>query len=468
MAASMRRSADYREWLEANRIPGLVDELIGGMLADRPRDPLAFIQQWTLRKKRAEINAPGLRLKMHIDDVFPIRGRKVFVRVDFNVPMQGGQITNDFRIRAALGTIKKVITAGGRLILASHMGRPKGTGHEAEYSLKACRDRLSELLGRPVSFAPDCMNAENEVASLKDGDCLLLENLRFYKFEGAKKEADRQPMAEKLASYCDIFVCDAFGTAHRDAASITGVPKFMGHGVAGDLMAKEINCFGKALSCPDKPVVAIVGGSKVSSKILVLENLLSKCDTILIGGAMAYTFLAARGGKTGGSMVEKEAEEKGKKVDLLQYCNDLMAKADRMKCSVLLPVDHTCHTKFESTPTPLVTADADIPDGYMALDIGPKTSKIYCDAIKTSRTAIWNGPMGVFEKEPYNKHTFAIAKALGENPNCMSIVGGGDSVAAVELSGYADKVAHVSTGGGASLELMEGRTLPGIAALSDK
>eukprot|EP01065_Artemidia_motanka_P010848 TRINITY_DN1581_c2_g2_i1.p1 TRINITY_DN1581_c2_g2~~TRINITY_DN1581_c2_g2_i1.p1 ORF type:complete len:502 (+),score=175.92 TRINITY_DN1581_c2_g2_i1:101-1507(+) len=468
MAASMRQAADYREWLDSNKIPALIDDMLAGMLQDRPRDQLGWLEEWTKQKKRLAVNAPGLRLKMELKDVFPIKGRKVFVRVDFNVPMEGGQITNDFRIRAALGTIKCILAAGGRLILASHMGRPKGNGYEADYSLKPCRDRLAEMLGRPVAFAPDCMQAENEVATLKDGDCLLLENLRFYKYEGAKKEADRMPMAEKLASYADVYVCDAFGTAHRDAASITGIPKVLGHGVAGELMAKEINCFGRALSNPDKPVVAIVGGSKVSSKILVLENLLSKCQTILIGGAMAYTFLAAQGKSTGSSMVEREAEEKGIKVDLIQYCRDLMAKAARVGCNVLLPIDHTCHTKFESTPTPLISKDCNIPDGYMALDIGPKTSKIYCEAIRSSRTAIWNGPMGVFEKEPYNKHTFEIAKALGEAQGCMSIVGGGDSVAAVEMSGYADKVAHVSTGGGASLELMEGKTLPGIKALSDK
>lgn len=466
--ASLRQSAEYREWLEQNNVPGLVDDLVAGMLSERPKDILQYIAEWTMKKKRESINVPGLRLKQELSDVFPLQGRRVFIRVDFNVPMEGGQITNDFRIRSALPTIKRVIQGGGKVILASHMGRPKGNGFEDKYSLKPIRERLSELLGRPVSFAPDCMHAENEVSQLKDGDVVLLENLRFYKEEGAKKEQDRLPMAQKLASYTDVFVCDAFGTAHRDAASITGIPKVVGHGVAGELMAKEVNCFGKALSSPDRPVVAIVGGSKVSSKILVLENLLSKCNSILIGGAMAYTFLAAQGKSTGSSMVEKEAEEGGKKVDLIQYCKDLLAKAQRLNCNVMLPVDHTCHTAFESTPTPLISPDANIPDGYMALDIGPKTCKMYCEAIRSSRTAIWNGPMGVFEKEPYNKHTFEVAKALGETPSCMSIVGGGDSVAAVELSGYADKVHHVSTGGGASLELMEGKVLPGIRALTDK
>ncbi|CCD12974.1 unnamed protein product [Trypanosoma congolense IL3000] len=406
-----------------------------------------------------------------------LKGKKTLVRVDFNVPVKGGVITNDYRIRSALPTIQKVLNEGGSCILMSHLGRPKGIsiseaaavrsagkvpGYEEAATLRPVAQRLGELLSKPVVFAPDCLDAADVVKKMSPGDVVLLENVRFYREEGSKKEEEREAMAKVLASYGDIFVSDAFGTAHRDSATMTGIPKVLGHGAAGYLMEKEISYFSKVLGNPPRPLVAIVGGSKVSDKIQLLDNMLQRIDYLLIGGAMAYTFLKAQGHRIGTSMCEE---------DRLDLARSLLKKAEDRKVQVLLPVDHVCHTEFKAVDTPVVTADADIPDGHMALDIGPKTIANYVETIGKCKSAIWNGPMGVFEMTPYSKGTFAVAKAMGDctqKNGLMSIIGGGDSASAAEQSGEATRMSHVSTGGGASLELLEGKTLPGVAILDEK
>eukprot|EP01006_Ploeotia_vitrea_P024185 TRINITY_DN5693_c0_g1_i1.p2 TRINITY_DN5693_c0_g1~~TRINITY_DN5693_c0_g1_i1.p2 ORF type:complete len:412 (-),score=93.59 TRINITY_DN5693_c0_g1_i1:1550-2785(-) len=404
--------------------------------------------------------------KIGVDDL-EMENKNVLMRVDFNVPMKDGQIKDDFRIRAALPTINKILDSGAKLILMSHLGRPSGKGYEEQYSLKPIVDHLGSILGKDVKFAADCMAAGAEVDKLKKGDVLLLENLRFHPNEGAKDEESRMEMARKLAGYADLFVSDAFGTAHRDAASMTGVPKVMGQGAAGYLMKKEIDYFTKALKAPEKPVVAIVGGAKVSDKILLLENMLKTVNKMVIGGAMAYTFLKALGKNTGSSKTETEAEGKNGKIDIVKMAADLMEKAKSQGVELLLPVDHRISSGFENS-TPEVTADDNIPDGKMALDIGPKTEEAYCKLIAGCKTAIWNGPMGVFEFDNYSSGTFAVAKTLAETEGILSIVGGGDSASASEKSGFASKLSHISTGGGASLELLEGKVLPGVAILTDK
>ncbi|RNF01546.1 phosphoglycerate kinase [Trypanosoma rangeli] len=416
-----------------------------------------------------------LKEKKNIDH-FDLKDKKVLLRVDFNVPVRDGRITNDHRIRSALPTIQKVLHSGGSCVLMSHFGRPKGTpmsaaaacvdgnvpGYEAGATLKPVAERLQELLDLPVTFAPDCLNAASIVEKLQPGGVVLLENVRFYHEEGSKKEEERHAMARVLASYGDVFVSDAFGTAHRDSATMTGIPKVLGCGAAGYLMDKEISYFAKVLGSPARPFVAIVGGAKVSDKILLLDNMLQRIDYLLIGGAMAYTFLKAQGHTIGSSMCEE---------DKLELARSLLKKAEDRKVTLMLPVDHVCHTEFKAVESPLVTEGVDIPDGYMALDIGPKTIEKYVEVVRKCKSAIWNGPMGVFEMEPYSKGTFAIAKAMGESTQelgLMSIIGGGDSASAAELSGEAPRMSHVSTGGGASLELLEGKVLPGIAVLDDK
>nr|CCC46366.1 putative phosphoglycerate kinase [Trypanosoma vivax Y486] len=418
----------------------------------------------------------ALKEKKGIDGI-DMKDKKVLIRVDFNVPLKDGNITNDYRIRSGLPTIQKVLQAGGSCILMSHLGRPKGVsmagaaavrsagnvpGFEAEATLKPVAERLGELLGKPVVFAPDCLDAKGIVDKLAPGDVVLLENVRFYAEEGSKKVEEREAMARVLASYGDLYISDAFGTAHRDSATMTGIPKVLGHGAAGYLMEKEISYFAKVLGNPPRPLVAIVGGSKVSDKIQLLDNMLQRIDYLLIGGAMAYTFLKAQGHNIGTSMREE---------DKLDLARSLLKKAEERNVQVLLPIDHVCHTEYKAVDTPLVTTDVNIPDGHMALDIGPKTIEKYVDVVAKCKSAIWNGPMGVFEMAPYSKGTFAIAKAMGDGTQqngLMSIIGGGDSASAAELSGEAPRMSHVSTGGGASLELLEGKILPGVAVLDDK
>ncbi|CAG9573081.1 phosphoglycerate kinase C, glycosomal [Leishmania major strain Friedlin] len=415
----------------------------------------------------------SLVLKKSIDDA-TVRDKKVLIRVDFNVPVKNGKITNDFRIRSALPTIQKVLKEGGSCILMSHLGRPKGArmsdpspekgvrGYEEAATLRPVAARIAELLGQKVEFAPDCLDAAAYASKLKNGDVLLLENVRFYAEEGSKKEEERDAMAKVLASYADLYVSDAFGTAHRDSATMTGIPKVLGAGYAGYLMEKEINYFSRVLNNPPRPLVAIVGGAKVSDKIELLDNMLSRINYLVIGGAMAYTFQKAQGRKIGISMCEE---------DKLDLAKSLLKKAQERGVQVFLPVDHVCNKEFKAADSPLVTESVDVPDGYMALDIGPRTIHMYEEVIGRCKSAIWNGPMGVFEMPCYSKGTFAVAKAMGtgtQKNGLLSIIGGGDSASAAELSGEAKNMSHVSTGGGASLELLEGKTLPGVAILTDK
>lgn len=395
--------------------------------------------------------------KKTIEDI-EVKGKKVLVRCDFNVPQDSeGNITDDIRIRGALPTIKYLKEHGAKTILMSHLGRPKGEGYEKKYSLKPVADRLSELLGAKVYFAEDGEvvgeNAKKLSAELKDGDILLLENVRFVKGE---TKNDKE-FAEKLASLGDIFVNDAFGTAHRAHSSTAGVAEHL-PAVAGYLIQKEIEVMGKALDNPERPFVAILGGAKVSDKIGVINNLLEKVDKLIIGGGMAYTFVKAMGLETGKSLLE---------ADKVDYAKEMIEKAKAKGVELLLPVDNVIATEFKADAEHM-TVDIDkIPEGYMGLDIGPKTIKLYEDAIIDAKTVIWNGPMGVFEMPAFAVGTKAVAEALSK-VNGTTIIGGGDSAAAVEQLGYADKMTHISTGGGASLEFLEGLELPGIAALNDK
>ncbi|RHW74495.1 phosphoglycerate kinase [Trypanosoma brucei equiperdum] len=499
----------------------------------------------------------NISLKKSVGDVWPLTAKRVLMRVDFNVPMQNGHITNDYRIRAAIPTIRRVIDQGGICILLSHLGRPRGVsmvagvrdirrryheaqfhdnkgktaffsvlpgeekvkilakssareeathispevksgktmlfarlpedekksllmqylnenkdsalpqmsvsaGYEEQYSLRPVAVRLAELLGQHVYFAHDCLDARVEVSRLKRGNVMLLENVRFYSEENGENAEEREAMAKILASYGDVYISDAFGAAHRDSATMTGIPKILGHGAAGYLMEKEISYFAKVLGNPPRPLVAIVGGAKVSEKIQLLDNMLQRIDYLLIGGAMAYTFLKAQGYSIGKSKCEESK---------LEFSRSLLKKAEDRKVQVILPIDHVCHTEFKAVDSPLITEDQNIPEGHMALDIGPKTIEKYVQTIGKCKSAIWNGPMGVFEMVPYSKGTFAIAKAMGrgtQKRGLMSIIGGGESAGAAELCGEAARISHVSTGGGASLELLEGKTLPGVAVLDDK
>ncbi|PYU03758.1 MAG: phosphoglycerate kinase [Acidobacteria bacterium] len=396
--------------------------------------------------------------KLTIDDL-QLRGKRVFIRVDFNVPLQDGAVTDDTRIRETLPTLRLAIQKGGRLVLASHLGRPKG-GPDPKYSLRPAAKKLEELLSKPVGFASDCVGAEAEAQSkaLSDGGVLMLENVRFHPEEEKNDEA----FSRQLAALCDgLFVCDAFGSAHRAHASVVGITRFVKQAAAGRLMEKELKYLGKAVTNPARPFVAILGGAKVSDKIEVVENLMKIADSMLIGGAMAYTFLKAEGEPVGKSLVEED------KVDL---AGRLRNGARERRFPLLLPVDHVLGAEFKPDTATQTTSVSATPDGWMGLDIGPKTIASYQQKIAGAKTIVWNGPMGVFEMPAFAKGTLEIAKAVAAatTAGATSIVGGGDSVAAVHQSGVADKISHISTGGGASLEFLAGRKLPGVEALTNK
>ncbi len=393
--------------------------------------------------------------KRSIADV-DVRDRSVLMRVDFNVPLDDQQhITDDLRIRMAVPTIKSVLDRGGKLILMSHLGRPKGKGPEPKYSLKPVAARLAELLGRPVEFSGDAIGEEarTKAAALKPGAVLLLENLRFH----AAEQAGDAEFARTLAGLGDIFCNDAFGTCHRADASMVAVPKTMGSRpkVMGFLLAKELQYLLETIARPERPFLAILGGAKVSDKINVIRNLLPICDRVLIGGAMAYTFSLAEGGKVGKSLVEP---------DKVELARELLKSAG---ANLMLPVDTHCGDAFSADCNKQIVAAGQIPDGYEGLDIGPQTARLFADAIRTAKTVIWNGPMGVFEMPPFDEGTRAVAEAVA-NSHATSIVGGGDSAAAIQQMGLADKVTHVSTGGGASLELLEGKRFEAVELLDDK
>ena len=393
--------------------------------------------------------------KMSIDDI-QVKGKRVLVRVDFNVPVDDqGQITDDRRIKAAIPTIKSLADRGAKVILVSHFGRPKG-GPEDKYRMDAMGKRLSELMGKPVVKVNDCIGDEPKkaIAGLPEGGIVLLENVRFYKEE----EANNEEFAKKLAELADIYVNDAFGTAHRAHASTAGVAKFLKPAVSGYLMQKEIDIMGKALSNPERPFVAILGGAKVADKLGVIKNLLEKVDTLIIGGGMAYTFLKAQGMEIGRSLLDAEK---------IEFAKEMMAKAKSRGIKLLLPVDVVVTDDFKNPTMSKTVAVNQIPSDLQGVDIGPETIKLFAKEIETAKTVIWNGPMGVFELPQFAVGTKAVAEAMTRSQG-TTIVGGGDSAAAIEQMGYAEKVTHVSTGGGASLEFMEGIELPGVAALTDK
>ena len=398
--------------------------------------------------------------KKTVDDI-NVKGQKVLVRCDFNVPLKNGEITDENRINAALPTIKKLIADGGKVILCSHLGKPKGEP-KPELSLAPVAKRLSEKLGKEVIFATDDNvvgeNAKNAVANMKDGDVVLLQNTRYRAEETKNGEA----FSAELGSLADIFVNDAFGTAHRAHCSTVGVVSHVKEAVAGYLIGKELKYLGNAVETPVRPFVCILGGAKVDSKLPVIENLLTKADTLIIGGGMAYTFLAAKGYGVGTSLIDES------KID---YCRDMMAKAQEKGVKILLPVDCAITKSFPDpidAPVEISVVDADkIPSDMMSLDIGTKTAELYANEVKNAKTVVWNGPMGVFENPILAAGTIAVAKSLAET-DAVTVIGGGDSAAAVNTLGFGDKMTHISTGGGASLEFLEGKELPGIAALNDK
>ena len=398
--------------------------------------------------------------KKSVDDI-NVKGKKVLVRCDFNVPLKDGKITDENRLVAALPTIKKLIADGGKVILCSHLGKPKGEP-KPELSLAPVAVRLSELLGQEVKFAADPEvvgpNAKAAVEAMKDGEVVLLENTRYRAEETKNGEA----FSKDLASLCDVFVNDAFGTAHRAHCSNVGVTEYVDTAVVGYLMQKEIDFLGNAVENPVRPFVAILGGAKVADKLNVISNLLEKCDTLIIGGGMAYTFLKAQGKEIGKSLVDDS------KID---YCNEMMAKAKKPGKKLLLPVDAVVSADFPNpidAPIEVENVSVDnIPVDKEAMDIGKETAALYADAVKTAKTVVWNGPMGVFENPTLAAGTIAVAKALADT-DATTIIGGGDSAAAVNQLGFGDKMSHISTGGGASLEFLEGKELPGVAAANDK
>ena len=385
-------------------------------------------------------------------DQIELKGKRVFIRVDFNVPQdQKGNITDDTRILLSLPTIRFASDAGGKVILASHLGRPKGK-KDPKFSLAPVAEKLSKLIGKKVALAPDCIGeqVQKQIEEMKEREIVLLENLRFH----SEEEKNEEPFSRALASLCDVYVNDAFGAAHRAHASTEGMTRFVKTVAAGFLMMKEIDSIEKALVSPQKPYVAILGGAKVSDKIGVIQNLLDKVTTLLIGGGMAYTFLKGEGFQVGKSLVEE---------DQIGFSLNLLEKA-KGKIKFLLPSDHIAAERMDAQAERETVKNGKIPSGWVCLDIGPDTVKTFSEEIKSAKTIVWNGPMGVFEMEPFSQGTFAIAKAIASS-SAFSIVGGGDSVSAVNKAGVAERIGHISTGGGASLEFLEGKKLPGIEAL---
>lgn len=394
-------------------------------------------------------------MKKSIQDI-SVKGKRCLVRVDFNVPQDSeGNVTDDTRIVGALPTIKYLVANGAKTILCSHLGRPKGQ-FNAKYTLAPVAEALEKLLGQKVIFVDDVVGekVEKAVAELKEGEIMLLENTRFYKEE----EADDKEFCKKLAKLADVFVNDAFGTAHRAHASTTGVAEFVKESVSGFLIKKELDVMGKALTNPDRPFVAVLGGAKVGDKIGVIRNLLEKADVVIVGGGMAYTFQKAKGYEVGTSLCEDGC---------IGLAKELMQQAKKKNVQLLLPVDNVVAAEFSNDAVRKVVDSDKIPADMMGMDIGPKTVELFCNAIKTAKTVVWNGPMGVFEMSNFANGTKQVAKAIAET-DCVSIIGGGDSAAAIKQLGFADKVTHVSTGGGASLEFLEGKVLPGIDCLDDK
>lgn len=394
--------------------------------------------------------------KKTIEDI-ELKGKKALVRCDFNVPLKDGKITDENRLIGAIPTIKYLMEKGAKVILCSHMGKPKGEV-KPELSLAPVAKRLSELLGKEVVFAADDNvvgeNAKASVEKMKDGDILLLENTRFRKEETKNEEN----FSKELASLADIFVNDAFGTAHRAHCSTVGVTEFLPVSVCGYLIQKELKFLGEAVENPVRPFVAILGGAKVSDKINVINNLLEKVDTLIIGGGMSYTFLKSQGFTIGNSLVEE---------DKVEYAKEMIEKAKAKGVKLLLPIDNVVADKFAADANPIITENQNIKEGYMGLDIGPKTATIYAEEVKKAKTVIWNGPMGVFEFDNFASGTIEVAKAMAES-EATTVIGGGDSAAAVNQLGFGEEMTHISTGGGASLEFLEGIELPGIAALNDK
>ncbi|MHB9922539.1 phosphoglycerate kinase [Clostridium botulinum] len=394
--------------------------------------------------------------KKSIEDI-DVKGKKVLVRCDFNVPLNEGKITDENRLVGALPTIKYLMEKSAKIILCSHMGKPKGEPKK-ELSLLPVAKRLSEMLNKEVIFADDDNvvgeNAKKAVEDMKDGDVVLLQNTRYRKEETKNEEV----FSKELASLADVFVNDAFGTAHRAHCSTVGVTNYLKEAACGYLIQKELKFLGNAVEKPERPFVAILGGAKVSDKINVINNLLDKVDTLIIGGGMGYTFLKAQGYTIGNSLVEE---------DKVEYSKEMIDKAKEKGVNLLLPIDNVVADKFDKDASPVITEDQNIGEGYMGLDIGPKTAKIYSDAIKSAKTVVWNGPMGVFEFKSFANGTIEVAKAMADS-DAVTIIGGGDSAAAVNILGFGDNMTHISTGGGASLEFLEGKELPGIAALNDK
>lgn len=394
--------------------------------------------------------------KKTVDDI-QVKGKKVLVRCDFNVPIKDGKITDETRILGALPTIKKLIADGAKVILCSHMGKPKGEP-KPELSLAPVAERLSAHLGIPVVFAADDNvvgeQAKAAVAAMKDGDVVLLQNTRYRKEETKNEEN----FSKELASLAEVFVNDAFGSAHRAHCSTVGVTEFLDTAAAGYLLGKELDFLGKAVNDPERPLVAILGGAKVSDKINVINNLLEKVDTLIIGGGMAYTFMVAQGYSVGTSLLE---------ADKVDFAKEMIEKAKAKGVNFLLPVDTVVGREFKEDTEYKTVKSSEIPDGWMGLDIGEETRKLFADALKDAKTVIWNGPMGVFEMENFAKGTIAVAQALADI-DATTIIGGGDSAAAVNQLGFGDKMSHISTGGGASMEFLEGKVLPGVAALNDK
>ena len=413
-----------------------------------------FYNNYIRRKTMAGLN------KKSVDDI-NVKGKRVLVRCDFNVPLKDGKITDETRLVAALPTIKQLIADGGKVILCSHLGKPKGEP-KPELSLAPVAVRLSELLGQPVKFAADNEvvgpNAKAAVEAMKDGDVVLLQNTRYR----AEETKNGEEFSKELASLADVFVNDAFGTAHRAHCSNVGVTKYIDTCVVGYLMNKEIEFLGNAVENPKRPFVAILGGAKVADKLNVINNLLEKCDTLIIGGGMAYTFLKAQGKEIGLSLVDNE------KID---YCKEMLAKAEKLGKKLLLPVDSVTIKDFPNpidAPVEVEVYDSDhLPADREGCDIGPKSAELFANEVKTAKTVVWNGPMGVFENPTLAAGTLAVAKALAET-DATTIIGGGDSAAAVNQMGFGDKMSHISTGGGASLEFLEGKELPGVAAANDK